>query len=180
MTVPVIVPAWIIGDGAVPFPADGEQISYAVAFTPVLSEEGSETIVSSTVVATPTAGDGDKRTVLHFPSFDAVTRLDEPAEGTIEVRGELSVEYEMFVSTVRRLRGTVTRRRMMTELRRNDVRDRPTLEFTDVRVPRVGFDTNMFGSMTIDGNGLRMAPPTPPDDGVWRRDAGLLLDIRLD
>lgn len=185
---PVTLAAWILRDGAVPFPQDGTLVDYQVGFSPAGVNDLPELCVTATVNAEPLSegGRSGRSMLLHFPEFSARAKFDEFREGEVEVRGRLHVSYGLAPSPIGRLTGTVGRRRLITELREPGAfKQFPTYELTQIESKQVEvhFSDNARDAPAVSGHAKRVEPkgsPAPtPEQRSWRRETGLLVDVEV-
>lgn len=194
--VTVTVQAWTIQDGAHEFPGEGDAVDYQVGFREATANESPELCVRATVDVEP-VGDGPLqsrhsdgtarppiyRMLMHFGDFTARAQFDHSATGTLEVHGRLFADYESVRDRSARIVGTITRRRLITEIRGRGAIQAPTAyRLSEIDTARIGFSNGEVldrpdGSIELAEGSWGTA--MPPPDRPWWKDSGILVDLRL-
>ena len=172
MHVQLTLPAWIVGDGALPAPSVGERVSYRVVFSPANTHDLPEMCIRERATAhTPTRDtDGRYRTRLTFPGFTAAMSSIEPTDGDAAVWGRPFVDYELAVEPGGRLSGTVVDRKLLIE--KAHLPSNPTMLTAGYPIAYELHD--------IEEGPFRFGlSPTPTLGAVLRTQAGLLLTVEV-
>ncbi|MFW0783152.1 hypothetical protein AAFP35_01405 [Gordonia sp. CPCC 206044] len=186
MHVPVTLASWMIGDGAVAFPADGDRVDIVLGFAPAQGNDLPEMCITAAAEVVLLGGGGittPHPALVHFSTFTAVahnaTSLNATSlhQGESTLYGRLHVDYEMTAATVPRVLGTVLRRRLITEVRAPRAhRQPPSYELSDINTRRTKFADSALAAVGERDTGQR--GPQPQE--TWRRDTGLLLDVEIE
>ncbi|GAA3713189.1 hypothetical protein [Gordonia hankookensis] len=181
MHVPVTLASWMIGDGAAAFPAHGDPVDIVLGLVPAQDNDLPAMCITATAEVEQLGGGGaatPDAALVHFSAFAAVAHnATSLHHGESTVHGRLHVEYEMTAVRVPRVRGTVLRRRLITEVRSPGEHWRPpTYELSDIITRRTEFEDSAMTAIGEVDSGQR--GPRPHD--TWRHDTGLLLDIEID
>lgn len=194
--VPVTVQAWTIQDGAYEFPGEGDVVDYQVGFREVTTNESPELCIRATVDVEP-VGDGPQhsrhsdgterapiyRALMHFGSFTARAQFDHWVSGALEVHGMLFADYESVRDQSARIAGTITRRRLIKEIRGRGAIQAPTAyRLSEINAARIDFSSGEVldrpdGSIELAEASWQTA--MPPPDRPWWKDSGVLVDLRL-
>ncbi|ALG83573.1 hypothetical protein [Gordonia phthalatica] len=176
--IPVTLLAWIVQDGAQPYPDHGERVSYALEFV-VTRDRFREDSVEARAVAEPTGAPehrGRVPTWLDFGALTAIGYLDQPTTGEIAIVVGLAVDYEIADRTTGRCVGTVVRRRLVT-LIKDQPDSAPRTELVDLAPgEKPGFRNTSRPTIEIHADGTWTTHPAPD---TWECATGLLLDIEL-
>ncbi|MBE7193218.1 MAG: hypothetical protein INR66_12135 [Gordonia polyisoprenivorans] len=195
VTIPVLMPGWILQDGAYPYPEDGSEVRFRLEFAEVIDPTvwQQDCLFTGRMVPrlftvggeSSQAWDGQHRpprwpAVVDFGHFEAFTIFDTPRTDAGVITGLLGVDYELGDSTVTRIRGRVRRRQLLTEVREPRTHALIATELAPLTEVKPLFRDGLVQSeRVIERNGRRFYATAPPTDRPWRRDTGILLDITL-
>lgn len=190
--VPVFVPDVLIADAAVPLPALGQKVSYALEFVETAGEGGPDFTVAAEAYAMPdddtylllepaesgpAAGPARYPTVVHGPAWAAKWAAPAPHDGPASLLGELRATFASLAPADARIRGTIMRVAVVTESVDTSDPDAlrwradPRRRIREVDTSPVDFANGLvkpaFGSVPVH--------PNP-----WRHEVGVVVEIEAD